>query len=372
VHGIRPFAGLVTRPIAAKDDDHTGPSLNIASLDRPAPQPKPTPKPKPKPKPNVGSGSLVVHEQPRSGRSPSASDAEPEPEPPSKSSGRGPRLVSFTIPERRRHPLPPDPWIWRGHTGRPVFVPRARARTLEDIKFDSRTLKSIVTQLIQAMCSAHDDSDEFQRLQRRARMVRRHPAFVGLRVEHVELPEHAVDRVRVAYHKYLRFRNARDAADEIVAVMEKNRRIAPIILSAIEKVAKDDREFMQEQMFRARLGRRPADGSLAVHYMDLEWMTSIPDYRSVALLYRQGHDRPTDLEALVANVRRREPDRGRETSRRQQRAPRSEGESWGTFIGQFDLADLVMVTSFIPQSLVDQVIRDHRRTSDSQPKTDVD
>jgi hypothetical protein len=52
--------------------------------------------------------------------------------------------------------------------------------------------------------------------------------------------------------------------------MEKNRRLAPVILATIEKVLNDDGDFVTEQIVPANLGRRPAEGPVAVHFLDLD------------------------------------------------------------------------------------------------------
>jgi hypothetical protein len=195
-------------------------------------------------------------------------------------------------------------------------------------------------------------------------MVRRHAAFVGIRSDPSEVPETVFQRVQAAYQKYLRFRNAREAADELIRIMEANRRIAPLILATIEKVAKADREFMQEQLVRANLGRRPADPGLEVHFLDLDWMTTIPDYSSVAVLYRQGHDQPTDLEVMVARMREKTAERFAPVGRKERRGHfETSREAWEKLVGKFELSDLIMVTSLIPEALVDEVIGDQDRVS---------
>jgi hypothetical protein len=217
------------------------------------------------------------------------------------------------------------------------------------------------------MSSAQDDSSEFERLRRRVRMIRKWPAFIGLLNQAPDLPdEHISGRIHQTLVKYQRFRNARVAADDIISLMHENRKVVPIFLAQIEKCAKENRMFLTAELGRRKLHESPVVGPMPISFIDLDWMTAAPDYGSVAILYRRGHERPTDLDAILAKMEQKSAPSIpiRNVGRRGERIPQYPcPRFWDGVLEKIDLTDLIMISSAVPEELMDMVIADQGRVS---------
>ncbi|OHT15225.1 hypothetical protein TRFO_14246 [Tritrichomonas foetus] len=251
-------------------------------------------------------------------------------------------------------------------------APKKKAKEHEDIRTDYSKMKSIVAQLIQLMSSSQDDANEFLRLRKRARMLRRHPAFVGLekQIGNHEKKTVAKDqfygRIQSAYVKYSRRRNARAAADEIITLMQDNADFAPAILKIIEKTAKEETRFNNSRLMKSRIGKTKADEGQTVHFVDLDWMTTIPDYKAVAVQYKNKKNIYSNLEARIAPVNEERYDKVDGKRRRRNRAiieysPKPES-NWDRALVNFDLSDMLLISSWVSEDVMDAVIAESNAT----------
>ncbi|OHS95424.1 hypothetical protein TRFO_10587 [Tritrichomonas foetus] len=242
-----------------------------------------------------------------------------------------------------------------------------KAHEMEDINSTYSNMRSIVGQLIQMMASAQDDSDEFNRLRKRARMLRKKPTFVGLYENEKQDPALFYKQLQSTYVRYSRRKNTRAAADELLYLMQENAQYAPIILNSIEKTAEEEKRYLDSKLQKSRLGKQPADPSMTVHYIDLDWMNGAADYKAVALQYQFGQQFETgNLKAIIAPTDNQNRFDTRPGKRFRRAAAikyeiRPQGKLWDRTIDDFTLDDFMMISSFVPDELVDCVIDDHKK-----------
>jgi hypothetical protein len=250
-------------------------------------------------------------------------------------------------------------WKWAGHQQKSFFVPppqEEQSQTFDES--DYSILRNLVAQLLQAMCSSHDDADEFERLRRRAHMLRKRQAFVGLFSARSESPDTVYARIQAASVRHTKRKNARQVADELIVLMQDNVKVAAVILSEIDRTARVEGKFMDSNLSLAKLGKRSADEGMEIHFVDLDWMTTVPDYKSVALMYRKGYEAPENLQAMIAptDLQSRSRTVRRGAGRKKEVDPPF---SWDRVLENYELVDLIKITSALPEFLIDEVIQDY-------------
>ena len=232
------------------------------------------------------------------------------------------------------------------------------AQYLEDVKTDYVKLQGVVGQLIRMMVSAQDDSYEFERLRRRAREIQGHPTFSE--IDNTKLPTDEIyGKLQLICRNYARKRNIKEAADEFLDIVRGNLLIAPLVLKQIDQITREQDANWERKMVERQLGRMKATTGLATQFMDLDWMARIPKYKAVAVKYRWGADRPHNLDAMVGPTYERQRNRVRFPPRRFDRFCWPHVPSWDRVLSNYELTDLFTVTSMLPESFVDEVIRDH-------------
>lgn len=253
----------------------------------------------------------------------------------------------------------------------PIVIPNVvenkvrKAKEYEDLGNDYANMRSVLTQLIQMLASSQDDSYEFERLRKRAKFLRKKPSFVGIFKLEQNSPEAFFRKLQGIYIRYSRKKDSRAASDELLELIQENIQFAPIIINVIEKTVMDERRFLDSKLQKDRLGKQATEGGMTVHYLDLDWMTSIPDYKAVALQYKDGYDNPSNLDALVAPIRKKENNRFKSKGQRGKRdiskynfiMPNK--TNWDRTLEKFELTDLMMISSLVPEELMDEVINDH-------------
>ena len=256
------------------------------------------------------------------------------------------------------------------------YLPK-KANEAEDISNVYSNLRNLVAQMIQMMASSQDDSDEFNRLRRRARMFRKLPSFIG--IPNKQTTRYSLDsfskQLQAAFLKYTRKRNVHAAADDILLLMKNNIEFAPMILNIIETIADQEKRYIDSKLQKSRIGSQPADKGMAVHFIDLDWLNGSADYyNAVALQYKRGHISEGDLEAIVAPTYLHEkalPDerinRGRLTNRGYASDLKYEiiphQHDWDKTLDEFTSNDFMLISSMVPQELIDKVIEDHTKAN---------
>lgn len=242
---------------------------------------------------------------------------------------------------------------------------RKKAKEYEDLSSDFQNLRKVITQLIQMMASSRDDSKEFEILRKRAKFLRKKPAFVGLTRPEKLTPEQFYKQMQKIYMKYTRKKNAHATADDLLNIMKNNLEYAPIILRIIEKTANEERRYIDSKLQRSRLGKQKTEEGMTIHFIDLDWMSNIPDYKNVHLQYREGFDKPDNLDAIVApsngDAKNRFSKKGNQhRSRRDFAFSDPSNTVWDRTLAKFELQDLIMISNWVPEELMDEVIADHR------------
>ena len=92
-------------------------------------------------------------------------------------------------------------------------------------------------------------------------------------------------------------------------------------------------------------------------------MTQIPDYNSVALQYKLGFDHPENLDAIVAPTKENKNEKliKRRFDKKAFNFADPSKTNWDRTLEKFELQDLIMISSWVPESLMDEVIADNEK-----------
>ena len=228
---------------------------------------------------------------------------------------------------------------------------------------DYSNLKSIVAQLI-AMMIGSNDPQEFEKFRKRARMLRKRPTFVGLYKTEKPDKRRLQEDLSGIITRYARERNTRDTAEMLLSLMGQSNDFSSLLMDQIDQAVEQNNNYLPAVQAKQKQ-EQEGDPTMAVHNMDLDWMTENPDYNAVALQYLEGHDKPTNLEAKVA----RTDDGTGPPSRAEAPSARRRGPlviprtmTWDDKIRDIPLLDMFEATPYvITEELVDEVIHDAKR-----------
>ena len=220
----------------------------------------------------------------------------------------------------------------------------------EKSQFNSKNLRRVVKQILESILSTNDGYDELKRLQKRASMIRKRPAFIGLKVPDKAVNNQFYEKTRSILIRFASKQNARDASDDLITIFSGSNENAFILVEEVNKMMKEENEYAkaQQKIAAETVNPKEIDPAFAVHMVDLDWMSNIPAPSGVEVMFRNDRGQ---LSAILAPQKVSNSRAKKKNARRKLVIPKETKNG-----DQFSLDDLLFVSRYVPMETVDIIL----------------
>ena len=228
----------------------------------------------------------------------------------------------------------------------PISSPIKKDKT----DYDQRALRQLVKQILDIIITATNGSEEMIRLQKRASMIRKRPAFIGLKAPEKYVSNQFYDRTQSILIRYTANQDVRAASDDLVSLFAESTDNSHILIEEVNKLMREEKELLKKQKNHTYVDPTTIDPTFAVHLMDLDWMSNLKhdSVSGVGVMYKRGRNK---MSAILAPANSFDKKSKRKRQIRHYYVPPKPVKE-----ENLTLDDLVFVSRYVPMSMINQVI----------------
>ncbi|EAX94851.1 IQ calmodulin-binding motif family protein [Trichomonas vaginalis G3] len=232
--------------------------------------------------------------------------------------------------------------------------------------FNSKALRRIVRQIVDVIATSPEGTTELKRLYRRSAMMRRKPAFVGLKAPEYSVNNQFYDKTQSVLIRYTTSQNVHNAAEEVFEIFSENTENAHILIEEVERALADIKESEKSVLSHQpteKIDPSTLPPSIAVQLVDLDWMGTLGlSSTGVEIMYKD-NGRGQWSAVLAPNKKNNERNERRGKGRRRKKEFFLQGRREPN---ELPLDELMLVSQYVPQEMVNQVLSKYGNFHDNE------
>lgn len=235
---------------------------------------------------------------------------------------------------------------------------------------NSKALRKVVRQIIDVIATSQDGQSELKRLYRRSAMMRRKPAFVGLKAPEYSVNNQFYDKTQSVLIRYTTSQNVHNAAEEVFDIFSESIDNAHILIEEVERALKDIKETEKSMLTHQpteKIDPTTLPPAIAVQLVDLDWMASLGfTSTGVEVLYKDNGRGSWSAVLAPSKKDNRRDERSNRHGRGRRRGKKAYVIEGFQSPDKLPLDELMLVSQYVPQEMVNQVLAQYGNSNDNE------